>query len=39
MTDADHGEILVQGKKLALERHGDAWLVRAPQRTEPAKRR
>ena len=39
MADADHGEIVVQGKTLGLERHGDAWLVRAPQRTEPAKRR
>ena len=28
----EHGEIVVQGKTLALERHGDAWIVCAPQR-------
>jgi hypothetical protein len=39
MTDAEHGAIAVQEKTLALERHGNEWLVRAPQRTEPAKRR
>ncbi len=34
MTDGEHGEILVQGKRLGLERHGEEWLVRAPERAD-----
>jgi hypothetical protein len=32
LTDAAHGEIVVQGLTLGLERRGDEWSVAAPQR-------
>jgi hypothetical protein len=32
LRDADHGEIVVKGLRLALERRDDAWSVLAPER-------
>lgn len=40
LTGADHGEIVVQGLRLALDRQGDVWTVTRPQRaTTPFERR
>ena len=40
LTDPEHGEIVVQGVRLALERRDDQWTVSAPQRvgTPPGRR-
>lgn len=32
LTSPEHGEIVAQGRRLTLDRRGDAWVVGAPQR-------
>ena len=39
LADPTHGEIVVQGLRLALERRGDQWTVAAPQRVATPPRR
>jgi hypothetical protein len=34
LASADRGEIVVQGKRVVLERHGEEWVVLAPERAD-----